>query len=145
MVAVLFVGKDASLAECLLRPTPYSVAEEVLELTEKNYGSVRRMYVVTMEDKLFSPQEQEHSIAENPPERVFRMEVSDHSPFFSRPHQLCDLLESIANFWVQKCLDPVAQIAAIQNIIKCKSLSTSVLGVLIFGFIAKWRIVEMLE
>eukprot|EP01018_Ginkgo_biloba_P000625 Gb_14833 [translate_table: standard] len=88
--------QDVNLAQSLLTPTPYPMAVETLKLSKENYGSVRRFYVVLMKDKLFLPEHQEYSIAENPPERVFRMHASDHSPFFSQPEQLCNLLIHIA-------------------------------------------------
>lgn len=84
------------LAKSLLTPAPYPVAEEVLKLTEEKYGQVRRFYIMTMKDNLFLPQHQEITVTSNPPERVFALPASDHSPFYSCPLQLCNLLIHIA-------------------------------------------------
>lgn len=84
------------LAKSLLTPAPYPVAEEVLKLTEEKYGQVRRFYIMTMKDNLFLPQHQEATVTGNPPERAFALPASDHSPFYSCPLQLCNLLIHIA-------------------------------------------------
>ena len=63
------------------------------------YGSIKRFYVKLMKDRLFFPEHQEFSIAHNPPEKGFKMHASDHSPFFSQPHQLCNHLIHIATLW----------------------------------------------
>ncbi|GLJ11857.1 hypothetical protein SUGI_0178610 [Cryptomeria japonica] len=89
--------QDVSLSKLLLTSTPYSVAEEVLHLTPQKYGSVQRFFVKTEKDKLFLPQDQDYTIEQNPPERVFPLEGSDHSPFFSQPLTLCNLLQKIAS------------------------------------------------
>eukprot|EP01018_Ginkgo_biloba_P000617 Gb_08121 [translate_table: standard] len=88
--------EDVMLAQSLLTPTPYAVALETLTLSDEKYGKVRRFFIMTMKDNLFLPQHQEYTIAQNPPERVFRMDASDHSAFFSYPLQLCNLLIHIA-------------------------------------------------
>eukprot|EP01018_Ginkgo_biloba_P000616 Gb_19901 [translate_table: standard] len=88
--------EDVMLAKSLLTPTPYAVALETLTLSEEKYGKVRRFFIMTMKDNLFLPQHQEYTIAQNPPERVFRMDASDHSAFLSYPLQLCNLLIHIA-------------------------------------------------
>jgi len=88
--------EDANLALSLLTPTPFPVSVEFLKLSEERYGSIRRFYIMLMKDRLFPPQDQEYSIAQNPPEKVFKLYASDHSPFFSQPEQLCNLLIHIA-------------------------------------------------
>lgn len=88
--------EDANLAESLLTPTPYPVSVEFLKLSKEMYGSIRRFYIMLMKDRLFPPEYQEYTIAQNPPEKIFKMPASDHSPFFSQPQQLCNLLVHIA-------------------------------------------------
>eukprot|EP00252_Welwitschia_mirabilis_P007609 TRINITY_DN1914_c0_g2_i2.p1 TRINITY_DN1914_c0_g2~~TRINITY_DN1914_c0_g2_i2.p1 ORF type:complete len:165 (+),score=23.01 TRINITY_DN1914_c0_g2_i2:164-658(+) len=88
--------EDISLAESLLTPTPYSVSVESLNLSEENYGRVRRFYIMLMKDKLFPPEHQAYTINQNLPEVVFKLEASDHSPFFSQPEQLSNMLVHIA-------------------------------------------------
>jgi pimeloyl-ACP methyl ester carboxylesterase len=88
--------EDANLAQSLLTPTPFSVSAELLKLSKERYGSIRRFYIMLMKDRLFPPEYQEYSIAQNPPEKIFKMHASDHSPFFSKPRQLCNLVLHIA-------------------------------------------------
>ncbi|GLJ37809.1 hypothetical protein SUGI_0768740 [Cryptomeria japonica] len=88
--------EDINLAASLLTPTPYPISMEVLNLSSENYGRVRKFYIMLMKDKLFLPEHQQYSVDQNPPERVFKMHGSDHSPFFSQPEQLCNLLIHIA-------------------------------------------------
>eukprot|EP00253_Pinus_taeda_P006561 PITA_06561 len=88
--------EDASLALSLLTPTPFPISVEILKLSEERYGSIRRFYIMLMKDRLFPPEYQEYTITQNPPEKLFKMHASDHSPFFSQPQQLCNLLIHIA-------------------------------------------------
>eukprot|EP00253_Pinus_taeda_P030081 PITA_30081 len=88
--------EDASLAQSLLTSTPFPISVEILKLSEEKYGSIRRFYIMLMKDRLFPPEYQEYTIEQNPPEKVFKMHASDHSPFFSQPEQLCNLLIHIA-------------------------------------------------
>eukprot|EP00253_Pinus_taeda_P002469 PITA_02469 len=88
--------EDVSLAQTLLTSTPFPISVEILKLSEEKYGSIRRFYIMSMEDRLLPPEYQEYSIAQNPPEKVFKLHASDHSSFFSQPEQLCNLLVHIA-------------------------------------------------
>eukprot|EP01018_Ginkgo_biloba_P010395 Gb_07888 [translate_table: standard] len=88
-------SEDITLAEALLRSHPLCEGDVVY--TKKRYGSVRRVYMVTKEDKAIPEDLQRKMIAENPPDRVYEMECSDHSPFFCNPTQLADILIEIAD------------------------------------------------
>lgn len=78
-----------------MRPIPFAPVTEKLTLSEKNYGSVRRFYIVTQEDQAIPVPLQETMINSNPPEQVFRVKGSDHAPFFSRPQALHKILVEI--------------------------------------------------
>ena len=80
-----------------MRPFPFAPVMEKLSLSDSNYGSVRRFYIVTPEDQAITSALQEAMINSNPPEQVFRVKGSDHSPFFSRPQALHKILVEIAN------------------------------------------------
>lgn len=69
---------------------------EKLSLSDSNYGSVRRFYVVTQDDRAVNAALQDTMIESDPPERVFRLKGSDHSPFFSRPQALHKIFLEIA-------------------------------------------------
>lgn len=89
-------SQDIALASVSMRPIPFAPVMEKLSLSNENYGSVRRFYVVTLEDQALSASLQESMIDSNPPEQVFRIKGSDHSPFFSRPQALHKFLVEIA-------------------------------------------------
>ncbi|KAE9466615.1 hypothetical protein C3L33_01462, partial [Rhododendron williamsianum] len=89
-------AKDVALASVSMRPIPFAPVLEKLSLSDKKYGSVRRFYIETQEDNAIPITLQESMINESPPERVFRLKGSDHSPFFSKPQALHKLLVEIS-------------------------------------------------
>jgi pimeloyl-ACP methyl ester carboxylesterase len=66
-----------------------------LQLSDKNFGSVRRFYIECTEDRAVTPFIQQKMYHETPCEKVYQMHTS-HSPFFSKPKELCDILMEIA-------------------------------------------------
>lgn len=89
--------EDVYLAYSCLNAIPFRPTFNILSLTEARYGSVPRFYVKTTDDNIIPPEIQESFIRENPPENVFTVPESDHSPFFSQPTALVNILMSIAN------------------------------------------------
>ncbi|MBA0720121.1 hypothetical protein Golax_007758 [Gossypium laxum] len=87
--------KDVALAMVSMRSTPLGPIMEELSLTPEKYGTGRRFYVQTLEDRALSPDVQEKLVRENPPEGVFKIKGSDHCPFFSRPQSLHKILIEI--------------------------------------------------
>lgn len=67
-----------------------------LQLTENNFGRVRRFYIACTQDKAVTPFIQQKMYTETPCERVYSMDTS-HSPFFSKPAELCDIFFEIAS------------------------------------------------
>ncbi|XP_042374892.1 putative methylesterase 11, chloroplastic isoform X1 [Zingiber officinale] len=88
-------SKDVALALVSIRSIPFAPVLEKLSLTE-NYGSVRRFFIETTEDNAIPLQTQQRLCNVNPPERVFQLKGSDHSPFFSKPLTLHKILVEIA-------------------------------------------------
>ncbi|RZR95370.1 hypothetical protein BHM03_00024219 [Ensete ventricosum] len=89
-------AKDVALALVAMRSIPFAPVLEKLLLTDKNYGSVKRFYVETTEDNAIPISLQQSLCGVNPPEKVFRLKGSDHSPFFSKPQALHKLLVEIS-------------------------------------------------
>ncbi|KAE8661451.1 putative methylesterase 13 [Hibiscus syriacus] len=89
-------AKDVALASVSMRPIPLEPVLEKLTLSDTNYGSIRRFYIKTQEDRAISMYLQKAMIESDPPERVFRLKGSDHAPFFSRPQGLHKILVEIA-------------------------------------------------
>ena len=79
-----------------MRPIPFAPVIEKLSLSEVNYGSVRRFYIVTQEDCAIPVALQENMLNTNPPEKAFWLKGSDHAPFFSRPQSLHKILVEIS-------------------------------------------------
>ena len=83
------------MAKMLLSHESAVTAVTPLQLTEENFGSVRRFYIECTEDKAVTPFIQQKMYQETPCEKVYQMATS-HSPFFSQPQELCDILLEIA-------------------------------------------------
>lgn len=79
-----------------MRSIPFAPVLEKLSLTDKNYGSVRRFFVETTEDNALPLSLQQTLCGANPPEKIFRLKGSDHSPFFSKPQALHKVLVELA-------------------------------------------------
>eukprot|EP00249_Psilotum_nudum_P007270 c20439_g1_i1 orf=332-1417(+) len=89
-------AKDVALATLSIRPIPFAPVLEKLSLTCENYGSVPRYFIQTTEDRALTLAVQENVIKLNPPECVFKLKGSDHSPFLSKPQALHKMLLEIA-------------------------------------------------
>ena len=79
------------LAGVLLSHEPFASSVTPLQLTEENFGAVPRVYIECTEDRAVTPFIQRKMYTEMPCEKVFRMATS-HSPFFSKPQELADIL-----------------------------------------------------
>lgn len=83
------------MAMVTMRPSPLGPIMEKLSLTPEKYGSGRRFYIQTLDDRALSPDVQEKLVRENPPEGVYKIKGSDHCPFFSKPQSLHKILIEI--------------------------------------------------
>lgn len=79
-----------------MRPMPFAPIMHNLALSEANYGSIPRFYVKTDEDFAVPAGLQDFMIDSDPPEDVFMVKGSDHSPFFSKPQALHKILVEIS-------------------------------------------------
>ena len=83
------------LAKILLSHEPVESGITPLQLTEENYGRVPRVYIECTEDKAVTPFIQRKMYTETPCDKLYSMATS-HSPFFSKPQELTDILCEIA-------------------------------------------------
>lgn len=83
------------MAKLLLSHEPVESGITPLELTEENYGSIPRYYIECTEDRAVTPFIQQKMYTETPCAKVYRMDTS-HSPFFSKPKELVEILCTIA-------------------------------------------------
>ncbi|KAA0031271.1 methylesterase 3-like isoform X1 [Cucumis melo var. makuwa] len=95
-------GKDLTLATLLMRPVPLFTEKDmsdVLKLSERNYGSVKRVFVMSGMDLVSNKEFQRWMIENNSPDRVVEMEGSDHMVMMSKPFQLCAHLQLLAQYY----------------------------------------------
>jgi pimeloyl-ACP methyl ester carboxylesterase len=86
--------EDVALANALLTPEPNAPVGTPLNLSEKNFGRVPRVYIETLQDKGVSPTLQKKMYTATPCQTVISMETS-HSPFLSAPKKLVGHLTSL--------------------------------------------------
>lgn len=83
------------LARLLLSHEPAESGMVPLQLTDEHFGSVPRYYIECTEDRAVTPFIQRKMYTELPCKKVYKM-ASSHSPFFSRPDELVEILCEIA-------------------------------------------------
>lgn len=86
--------EDFERARRLVGPQPLAPFGTPVEVTEDNFGSVRRTYVHTTQDRAASPSAQEKMYTELPCEKVVSM-ATGHLPFFAAPEELAGNLDSL--------------------------------------------------
>lgn len=88
------------MARELVRPLYLYDVEDIskeIVLSEKRYGSVKRVFIVAAESKGISKEFQEWMIQNNPPDEVEEIEGSDHMVMMSKPQELLTVLMHITN------------------------------------------------
>ncbi|WOG98714.1 hypothetical protein DCAR_0418059 [Daucus carota subsp. sativus] len=91
--------EDLTLALSLIRPVPIFRDEGSLkaaQLTIKKYGSIRRVFIVSERDLIFTERMQKEIISDYPPQDVKKVSGSDHMVMFSKPQELSSLLQTVA-------------------------------------------------
>ncbi|WP_350289121.1 alpha/beta fold hydrolase [uncultured Croceitalea sp.] len=84
-----------NMAKIILSNEPRESATAKLKLTHKNYGSVRRFYIECTEDRAITPWLQQKMYSEITCEKVYKI-ASSHSPFFSKPVELVNIICEIS-------------------------------------------------
>jgi pimeloyl-ACP methyl ester carboxylesterase len=85
------------MARMILSHESAITASTPMQLTNENFGSVPRYYIECTEDRAVTPFIQQKMYTETVCEKVYQMQTS-HSPFFSKPQELCDIfLEIVTN------------------------------------------------
>lgn len=83
--------QDSTLASILLRPWPAVLSTARFSGGDGWVNRVRRVYIKTANDHMVKPRQQEAMIRRWPPSEVMAM-ATDHSPFFSAPEHLFNLI-----------------------------------------------------
>lgn len=85
------MSQDLALATTLVRPlylyTDEDMSKELI-LSQNNYGSVNRVFIISNEDKVVTREIQEWMIEMNPTDEVKEIEGSDHMVMMSKPVEL---------------------------------------------------------
>ncbi|KAM7516582.1 hypothetical protein LguiA_006165 [Lonicera macranthoides] len=92
--------EDLALASLLVRPCPAfpdPISIKQTSLTHENYGSVKRVYIISGQDKGFTVDLQKWMIEKNPPDEVKEIPDADHMVMLSKPKELFSYLLEIAN------------------------------------------------
>ncbi|OMO56787.1 polyneuridine-aldehyde esterase-like protein [Corchorus capsularis] len=90
--------EDLELAMTLLRKGKWfmkDLAKESL-LTKEKFGCVKRVYIVCKDDLLIKESLQKWYIENSPTEDIMVIEGADHMPMFSKPKELCQCLQEVA-------------------------------------------------
>ncbi len=80
-----------ALAQALLTPEPNFPGFTQLQLSAAKYGSIPRTYIECLQDHAVTLKLQRLMQAESPCDKVYQLD-SGHSPFFSMPARLTDIL-----------------------------------------------------
>ena len=84
------------MAKLILSHEPVESAITPLRLSDANFGSVPRFYIECTEDRAVTPSIQRKMYTAMPCRKVYTLHTS-HSPFFSQPKQLSEILFEIGN------------------------------------------------
>jgi pimeloyl-ACP methyl ester carboxylesterase len=86
--------EDVALATSLLTPEPNAPVATPMNLSDRNFGRVPRVYIETLRDKGVTPSLQRKMYTATLCQKVISMETS-HSPFLSAPKDLVSDLISL--------------------------------------------------
>lgn len=77
------------VSEMIAEPLP--PFQMPISLTADHFGTVRKVYIHTLEDRVVSPAAQKAMLAKTPVDAVYEIQTG-HTPFISRPEELASLL-----------------------------------------------------
>ena len=84
--------EDVAFAKAMLGAQPLAALATPVEVTEKNYGAIPKYFILCTDARDFDKTD----IALNTPcRKIYRLK-SSHSPFFSMPDELADVLHEIS-------------------------------------------------
>lgn len=101
----LIILQDLELALALVRPISASASLEAekkdfKEITEENYGSVRRVYVKLEDDNVINEPVERFRLENDPPEEVVIIQNADHMAMLSNPRDLSSCFLQISQKYV---------------------------------------------
>ena len=90
----LCAEEDVKFAKSRIRPEPIASFEQPVKTTTEGWGRVPRFYIECLRDRAASHKLQQELQKHSPCSKTFSLDT-DHSPFFSAPEQLVDILFQI--------------------------------------------------
>ncbi|WCJ31058.1 methyl esterase 1 [Euphorbia peplus] len=90
--------KDRELAKLLVRPSSFFLHDlrKARKFTCERYGSVKRVYIISEQDRAITSDFQRWMIINYPVDQVFSIEDSDHVVMASQPEELSTYISQIA-------------------------------------------------
>lgn len=90
--------QEIELAKMLVRPcgTFFIDLAKECPITEAKYGSINRYFVVCHDDGVMKEGFQRWVIENSPPKEVIVINKADHMVMLSKPQELCQCLQEIA-------------------------------------------------
>lgn len=88
-------AEDIAYAKANFVKEPLQPYTAPVTLTAENFGRVRKYYVKCLQDNAVVPAMADMFLARTAVNQVFTLDAS-HSPFFSAPEELADILKSVA-------------------------------------------------
>ena len=93
--------QDLALAKMLVRPGNLFMEDPAMKnaslLTDDNYGSVKKVYVVAKADGSSTEEMQRWMVDMSPGTEAEEIAGADHMAMCSKPRELCDVLLRIAS------------------------------------------------
>jgi pimeloyl-ACP methyl ester carboxylesterase len=83
-----------NLAKLLLSHEPVESGITPLQLTDQNFGTVPKVYIECTQDRAVTPFIQKKMYTETVCDKIYSLDAS-HSPFFSKPVELAEILCSL--------------------------------------------------
>jgi len=84
--------EESVLASMLMRPWPAAaISTASFEGDDERLNRVKRIFIKAERDHMLNPEQQDSMIKKWPPSEVLVIDT-DHSPFFSAPEQLFNLI-----------------------------------------------------
>ncbi|AEV98103.1 alpha/beta hydrolase [Niastella koreensis] len=74
-----------------IRPEPLIPLATPVQLTEQHFGSIKKVYIHTVNDNAISYGAQQHMVKTGKVDKVYTL-TSSHTPFISMPNKLADII-----------------------------------------------------
>jgi pimeloyl-ACP methyl ester carboxylesterase len=87
-------AEDVALARLCLTPQSMQPMISPIVWTPERLGAVRKLYIGCLQDRVVGDIDHQRKLAQNMPGTDFVTLDASHSPFFSMPDQLVDVLEA---------------------------------------------------